>query len=498
MKIPTLFLFLALMNAASSFGAESAGIFTGHQDIGRPAKAGSAKFDSATGAYVVSGGGSNMWAGTDDFHFVWKEMSGDLTLSARVAFTTPGGNEHRKACLIIRQSMDANSPYVDAALHGSGLTALQCRDTAGGATHEVIALGTNTQALSLEKRGDYIAMSVAGPGEELHSAGGSFMLKLKEPFYVGLAVCAHDNNVMETAAFSDVKLAPIPADAPTNKVLACTLEVITMASGDRRVIYHTRDHIEAPNWSPDGKFFLFNAGGHLYKLPVAGGKPELIDTGTCIRCNNDHGISPDGTMLAISDQTGSDRKSRVSVLPITGGQPRLLTSKSASYFHGWSPDGKTLAFCGERGGEFDVYTIPVDGSTDEKRLTETPGLDDGPDYSPDGQWIYWNSERTATNRMQLFRMKPDGSNVEQITKDEYNNWFPHPSPDGRTIVFLSFPQDVSGHPANKNVILRSMPTAGGNIRELAKLFGGQGTMNVNSWSPNSREVAFVSYQFVGQ
>src|SRR5882724_7010997 len=193
MKILVLFLAFALMNALPSFGADEAGIFTGFGDVGKVAKAGMVKFDSAKGEYLVSGGGSNMWNTVDGFHFVWKQMSGDLTLSAKVSFPAKGGQDHRKACLIIRQSLDEDAPYADAVLHGNGLTALQCRDAAGAMTHEVIALGTNTQALRLEKRGDYFAMSVAGPGEELHSAGGMYLLKLKEPFYVGLAVCAHDN-----------------------------------------------------------------------------------------------------------------------------------------------------------------------------------------------------------------------------------------------------------------------------------------------------------------
>jgi Tol biopolymer transport system component len=151
----------------------------------------------------------------------------------------------------------------------------------------------------------------------------------------------------------------------------------------------------------------------------------------------------------------------------------------------------TLAFCGERNGEFDIYTIPAAGGT-ERRLTTAPGLDDGPDYSPDGRYIYFNSERTGT--MQVWRMKPDGTNQQQMTADEYNNWFPHPSPDGKWIVFLSYAKDVHGHPENKDVMLRLMPAEGGEIRVLAKLFGGQGTINVPSWSPNSEMVAFVSYR----
>jgi Tol biopolymer transport system component len=172
-----------------------------------------------------------------------------------------------------------------------------------------------------------------------------------------------------------------------------------------------------------------------------------------------------------------------------------VTTLAPSYWHGWSPDGSTLAFCGERNGEFDIYTIPAGGG-EETRLTTAKGLDDGPDYSPDGKCIYFNSERTGM--MQIWRMKPDGTQQEQVTSDDFNNWFPHPSPDGKWLVFLSYDKDVTGHPANKPVRLRMMPLAGGPIQELARLFGGQGTINVPSWSPDSKQVAFVSYELIAR
>ena len=185
------------------------------------------------------------------------------------------------------------------------------------------------------------------------------------------------------------------------------------------------------------------------------------------------------------------------VVPIGGGRPRRVTKYFPSYWHGWSPDGKTLAFVGQRNGDFDIYTIPVTGG-DETRLTTAPGLDDGPDYSPDGKYIYFNSERTG--HMQIWRMHADGSAQEQITFDDFNNWFPHISPDGKWMVFLTYGADVTGHPENKDVMLRLMPldpkSSDKKIAVLAKLFGGQGTINVPSWSPDSKQVAFVSYMLV--
>ena len=481
------------MNASLVFGASELGIFSGQTDIGSVLKPGVVDFDPAKGEYLIAGGGENMWFTNDAFHFIWKKMSGDFTLTANVSFIGTGGNPHRKACLLVRQSLDANSAYADVAVHGSGLTALQYRETSGETTHETQSSVSAPVRVRLEKRGDYISMWVAPGGGELKTAGGYLSVPLKGDFYVGLGVCAHDNTTIEKAVFSNVELTPVSTPANVTPALESTLETVAIASSDRSVVYHTRDHIEAPNWSRDGKYFLFNSQGRIYKLAVTNGTPQLLDTGAAIKCNNDHGISPDGTLFAVSDQTGTDNKSRIHLLPVDGGPARQITPLAPSYWHGWSPDGKTLAYCAERNGEFDIYTIPIEGGK-ETRLTTATGLDDGPDYSPDGKFIYFNSERTGL--MQIWRMKPDGSEQTQITSDDYNNWFAHPSPDGRWLVFITFAKDVKGHPANQDVRLRLMSLADGKVSVLAKLFGGQGTINVPSWSPDSKNVAFVSYQLV--
>jgi TolB protein len=276
-------------------------------------------------------------------------------------------------------------------------------------------------------------------------------------------------------------------------VLHSTLETIQVASTDRRVVYAASEHFEAPNWSRDGSSLIYNGGGRLYTIPATGGTPTLIDTGFAIKCNNDHGISPDGKTIVISDQSQPKEHSIIYTLPITGGTPTRITKNSPSYWHGWSPDGKTLAYCAQRDGKFGIFTIPVGGG-EEKRLTTAVNLDDGPDYSPDGQYIYFNSDRTGL--MQIWRMKSDGSELEQITTDDYNNWFAHPSPDGKTFVYLTYEKDVAGHPANKQVMLRLMTLSDRSIKVLAKLFGGQGTINVPSWSPDGKKLAFVSYQLI--
>jgi hypothetical protein len=492
--------------ASSSSGAASAatsarssdrnnapplGIFEGHQDVGTVLHSGSVAYDAASRSYTVTGNGENMWQARDAFHFVWKQASGDLEVTADVSFPAAGTEPHRKACLMIRQSLDAGSAYVDAALHGDGLTSLQFREAQGAATHEVQANVSAPKRLRIEKRGKYVLLYVSAEGSELKFSGAAERITFTEPFYVGIGVCAHNKDVTEKVVFSNVELTALDAVAAGRPVLYSTLETQSVASTDRRVVHVTPSRIEAPNWMRDGKSLLYNSRGRIFQIPATGGQPQAIDTGFATRCNNDHGLSPDGTQLAISDQSRGNGRSLIYTLPITGGTPSQVTTTGPSYWHGWSPDGKTLAFCGERDGEFDVYTIPAEGGA-ETRLTTAKGLDDGPEYSPDGKLIYFNSVRTGT--MQIWRMKPDGSEQEQVTSDEFNNWFPHLSPDGRSMVFLSYEKDVTGHPENKDVTLRRMRLQSKQIDVLARLFGGQGTVNVPCWSPDGRRIAFVSYQ----
>lgn len=487
-----LFVSTALNRLPAQSAAAPIGLFEGHGDVGPVLHTGSVDYDASRGTYTVTGSGENMWFTSDAFQFVWKKVSGDIRLTADISLVGTGGNAHRKAVLMVRQSLDADSAYADVALHGDGLTLLQFRDEKGTTTHEIQSNITGPQRLRIEKRGPYVYMSLAGKGETLHMAGGSARLRLTEPFYVGIGVCSHDKEVREKAVFSRVDLTEAPrATGPPR--LYSTLETITVASTDRRVVYVAPERIEAPNWTPDGACLLFNSNGRIQRVPVAGGKPEIIDTGFATRCNNDHGISPDGTSLAISDQSQEQHRSIIYVVPLAGGTPRRVTQQSPSYWHGWSPDGKTVAFCGERKGRFNVYTIPVSGG-EEVQLTKNKGHNDGPEYSPDGKYIYFNSDRTGM--MQIWRMRRDGSEQEQVTFDDFNNWFPHISPDGLQMAYLSYEKDVTGHPENKDVMIRVMSLNDRKIRVLAKLFGGQGTINVPSWSPDSRRLAFVSYQLL--
>jgi Tol biopolymer transport system component len=271
-----------------------------------------------------------------------------------------------------------------------------------------------------------------------------------------------------------------------------TLEIFSVTARTRRVVYRAPIHFEAPNWSRDGKYLLVNSAGRLLNIPIDGSTASLVHTGFAAQCNNDHGFSPDGSLVAISDETHGP--SRVYVVNANGGDPRLVTPLAPSYWHGWSPDGKTLAYCAGRAGRYDIYSISIDGG-EETRLTEAPGLDDGPDFSPDGQHIYFNSDRDGA--MRIYRMRCDGTEQMQLTFDSaYGDWFPHPSPDGRYLVFVSYESCVKGHPPNKRVWLRLMSLADGSVEVLGELFGGQGTINVPSWSPDSTAFAFVSYRML--
>jgi hypothetical protein len=508
---------LFLSTGATARAADGAlGAFSDQSDVGAPstAGAGSAGYDAVKSTYTISGGGLNTWAAADAFHFVWKKVpaASDVSLAATIEFApaAAGAEAHRKAFLMVRQTLDTDSPYADACLHGNGLTAIQWRDTKGDTTYETQAQTNAPKRLRIEKRGDYLSISFGSSDKDLQPAGGACKVKFSGDIYLGIGVCAHNAARIEKAVFSDVAVNTLAAASNRTNMIS-TLETIQVPGKDRKAVYVLTQpglqRAEAPNWSADN-WLYFNNRGKMLKIkadlpastpPTAvPAAPVAVDLGLLTNINNDHDISPDGKLLAVSDQSQGDRQSAIWVLPIEGagaGAPRRLTENAPSYFHGWSPDGKTLAFCGKRGSAFNIYTISVDGGA-EKKLTNSAGKDDGPEYTRDGQFIYFNSDRTGS--MQIWRMKPDGSNQEQITKDELNNWFPHVSPDGRQMVFVTYEKGVVDHPENKDVQLRLMDLGTGKITVLAKLFGGQGTINVPSWSPNGQHLAFMSYQIVPQ
>ena len=492
MRMPLRLLPALLFIPLATLRAGPLGEFETATDVGQISLAGTSTYDAASGQYRITGSGANIWAKEDGFHFLWKKLAGDLAFSFDATWAGAGKNAHRKVCAMVRAGLDADAPYVDVAVHGDGLIELQYRKVKGGETYGVRTPVSAPATVKLERDGDVFTLSVAKDGQTFEPVG-AVSLALPDPIQVGLAVSAHDSTVRETAVISKVALKNRVARPTEKRVRETSLETLVVATGLRRLVHRERASFEAPNWSRDGQHLVINRSGGIYTIPVGGGEPQRLNTGKVNRNNNDHGLSFDGRWLAISSGGGTTG-SQVYVVPATGGEPRLITPEGPSYWHGWSPDGTTLAYCARRNGNFDIYTMPVAGGT-ERRLTTAEGLDDGCEYTPDGTKIYFNSERTGV--MQIWRMNPDGSAQEQVTTDpNYADWFAHPSPDGKWLVFLSFEKTVQGHPANQNVTLRLLPLAGGKPKVIATLFGGQGTINVPSWSPDSTQVAFVSYRHV--
>jgi len=344
------------------YAAQPLGIFEDHTDVGTVLHPGSVEYDASKQTYTIAGSGENMWFGTDAFQFAWKKVSGDVTLSADISFIGAGHEGHRKAVLMIRQSLDADSPYADVARHGDGLTSLQARDEKGVNTTEVQSAGKAPARVRIAKRGDSFYIWLAGEGEQLRFSGGSMRVPMHEPFYIGLGVCSHNKDTVEKAVFSNVELthgAPAGAAAPK---LYSTLEIVPV-SGDRRVVYVTPGRISAPSWTADGASLLFHRDGHIEQIQATGGSPQVT--------------------------TMSDTK-----------------------------------------------------ATEEQ--------------SP----------------------------------------FSHTSPDGQQTVSLSYGSGITGVPEDKDVTINVLSVKDGKTRVLAKLVGGKGTMDASNWSPDSRRLTFVSYQWI--
>jgi len=487
--------------------SEPVGEFAGHAGIGAPKIAGSAQYDTASQEYTFTAGGTNMWGPRDEFHLAWRKIKGDFIVRARVEFVGQGVDPHRKLGWIARSSLDADAPYVDGAVHGDGLTSLQFRPTKGGETRQFPMAITKPDVVQLERRGRVYVLSVARYGEPFVRSEVAD-LDLGEEVYVGLFLCSHNPDVKEEAIFRDVQLIkPAKPDfTPYRDFLGSVLHTLDVQTGKLETLYRSAEPFEAPNWTHDGAALIYNISGRgpnwgwLKRFDLATRTSQPFDTGFATKNNNDHVLSFDGTMLGISHQgPETNGRSSVYVLPATGGTPRMVTPLQPSYFHGWSPDGKWLVYAGGRKDpanptgpdKYDIYKIPVEGGQ-EIKLGAAGGRSDGPEFTPDGQWVYFNSTRNGS--MQIWRMRPDGTGAEQVTSDEFNNWFPHISPDGKWIAMISYTKDVSpeDHPYYKQCYLRLMPIANGPAKIIAYVYGGQGTINVPSWSPDSRKIAFVS------
>lgn len=489
----------------------SVGDFENHADIGNPKLKGRTSYDSESQSYSIKAAGYNVWFNRDELQYAYKKIGGDFIATANFKITSVGGDPHKKTGWMIRESLDEEAAAYSGVVHGDGLTVLQWRPLRGAYMRDpedeiFFPKKSSFQTIQLERSCNLLTMRVANYGEPLQDVGTTEMKSLKDSVFLGIFLSAHNPDIVEEAKVWNLRIDkpvknqydPNPQSATQipNTSFGSRMEILNVFTGDRKVIHTSPEIFEAPNWMPDGKKLLYNQKGSLYTIPVNGGKPEKFNTGSANRNNNDHGISFDGKMLAISHQREGlpGWGSTVYVLPITGGEPTLITEKTPSYWHGWTPDGKAILHVGQRDGNnaFNLYKVTVDKKVETALTNITSGHVDGPEYSPDGKYIYYNANPTST--MQIWRMKPDGSSKEQLTFDERHAWFPHISPDGKWMVYISFPKEIhpDSHPANQRVTLHLMPVSGGAPRVIAYLYGGQGTINVNSWSPDSKRLAFVS------
>lgn len=503
MKYLQIVFFFFLINVA--FAQDNKiGIFQNNLDIGNPKTAGSASFNPETEIYTLSGSGYNIWFERDEFNYLFNKIKGDFIITANFEFVGEGTDPHRKVGLMVRESEDEKAAHVTATLHGDGLTVLQWRELRGAFMRdpqdEIFPPKNNYNILQLERTGKEIIMRAAHTGEPLQLIGSHEMENLADSVLVGLFITAHNEDVLEKAKVWNVRIDQPVADdyePGTEGYLGSRLETMNVFDGIRNIIYEKDGRFEAPNWMPNGEKILFNMEGSIYTIPVEGGEPEKLNTGFADRNNNDHGISFNGKLLAISHHREGlpGGGSSVYVLPLEGGEPQLVTEETPSYWHGWAPNNKEVLYVATREDNptYDIYRKSIKGGK-EVMLTDTKEGEhvDGPEYSPDGKYIYYNGSASGT--MQIWRMKADGSAKEQITFDARNNWFPHISPDGKWMVYISFPEDipVNSHPSYKRVSLKLMPVSGGAPKVIAYLYGGQGTLNVNPWSPDSKKIAFVS------
>ena len=473
--------------------AQDIGAFTHADDVGAVVHKGSTIYNPATDEYRLEGAGANIWLGKDEFHFAYKKIKGDFIVQARGKFIGQGVDPHRKFGWMVRNSLDSSSPMISAQVHGDGLTSLQYRKARGENVQEVRTAIKGPDVVQLERRGNRYIMSVAHFGQPFTTEEYT-STDYNDEVLVGLFICSHNKDVVEKVVYDNVRIIKPAREgfAEYREYIGSHIEIMDVFTGKRTIEYSEPRSLQAPNWTPDGKTLIYNSSGLIYTLPISSKKPVVLNTGEVKNNNNDHVISFNGKMLGLSSSSGEKQYgSLVYVVPINGGIPKQVTPVGPSYLHGFSPDGKYVVYTGQRNNDFDIYKKGLDGSP-EINLTNSPGLDDGSEYTPDGKFIYFNSVRSGL--MQLWRMRPDGSQTEQVTFDEYNNWFPHISPDGKWIVFLSYFKDIKpdSHPFYKHVYLRLLPITGGTPKVIAYLYGGQGTINTPSWSPDSKRIAFVS------
>ena len=484
----------ALQVSASSFEAQQKNtvIFDGVKG-----EAGDLKLDATQTRYSWGASGTANGLG-----FQYRKLAGDFILTTQLQFAAQGDSRQALQYGLQLESQTPGEYALKTRLDSFDnlvVDALQDKKI----SLPLLAKVRNPDVFQLERKDAELIFSAANFGKPLQIIA-RVTLPQKMALNVGVyrQFIAGDKTTLEMRNLRWV--IPVWKDfIPYYHYLGSRLEVLDVATGERSVIYETAASIEAPNWTSDGDNIIYDSAGRVYKLHLPTKKIAMVNTGFEVRTNNDHIISFGGTTLGITHLDGGIVDNwTIYKLPITGygsgrAEPIQLTFKPPCYLHGWSPDGRYILYTSERGGKFKIYRGNSDGSNGEVQLTHGEGMDDGSEYSPDGKHIYFNSTRGGP--MRLWRMDADGKNPKQITQDNFNDWFPHISPDGKNIVFLSYLGEVppEQHPYYQQVYLRSMPVGGGEAKVIAYLYGGQGTINVPSWSPDGRYVAFVSNSQLG-
>jgi len=492
---------ISIFSLNSIVAQEPIGIFKNRMDLSNTKKEKPFQYIKKSQLYKLKSTDPNTQFNSSEYLF--NEITGNFILTANFQLINKELDPDIKVGWMIRESNKEKSEAISASLNGNGIICLECggfKDELNGNDKEIkLNSKKKYEILQLERKGTELILRAASFGEPLQIIAQQNREDLPDTVLAGIFITSVNSDPELKAEIWNVRIdQPVSDDYDTDKegYLGCRLEILDPFNGKRKVIYEKPDRFEAPNWMPDGKKLLFNMEGSLYKIPITGGNLEKLNTGFADRNNNDHGISFDGKLLAISHHREGlpGGGSTVYILPLKGGEPKLVTTDTPSYWHGWAPNNKEVVYVAQRKGEdiYNIYKASIAKGKETKLTHFTSGHVDGPEYSPDGKYIYYNSSESGT--MQLWRMNPNGSDREQLTFDELNDWFPHISPDGKWILYLSFPADipVNSHPSYKQVILKLMPVNGGESKVVAYLYGGQGTINVPSWSPDSKYVAFVS------
>ena len=474
------------------------GFFEDQSDIGSVVPVGTGSYDPGKGIYTLTSAGANTWYRVDDFHYLWKKSVGDVALTADITFPAQTYDHqpspHRKGLLMFRQTLDAGGVYVDVAVHGSGLTALQYRRERGANTQDMEINTDAVRTVRLEKRGDVFTLFGSRKGEPFHPLGASIKLHLEEPFYVGLGAVSHDVDTTDKIEFAHVTLQP-PTPVARDTQLHSTLQTISIQDQFRRamMIRTVPGRLQSPNWAPDRQSIYVHEDGRVRKIPYltpdAGGVPEDVAVGELVDCSGNFGLSPDGQYLAVSCAETKGGRHDVYVLPARGGEtPRKLTNgASSSFFHAWAPDSQTIAFTRGSAGRADIFTVPLAGEAETRLTSDT--VNDGPDYTPDGKLVYFDSSRSGST--QIWRMKSDGTAAEQITDDDNLNSSPHVSPDGKSVAFLS--QPANSDQGITDATLKVMSIGDGMIRPIVDFQGNRDSFSMYGWGDGTH-LAFVSYQ----